>query len=93
MKTADWDSPEIRAIGARYAAEAYELGSDLHTRGADASQLLLSYRDQDMTRPRTIELPTMMVDALMALCLYLQRPPEPPLDESVKALMQRIRET
>jgi hypothetical protein len=39
-----------------------------------------------MTRSRTIELPTMMVDALMALCLYLQRPPEPPLAESVKAL-------
>jgi hypothetical protein len=33
----------------------------------------------------------MLVDALMALCLSLQRPPDPPLDESVVALMRRIK--
>ena len=25
MKTSDWDDPSIRAIGRRYAAEAYDL--------------------------------------------------------------------
>jgi hypothetical protein len=44
-----------------------------------------------VTRPRTIAVPTMLLDALMALCLYLQWPPEPPLDESVIALMRRIK--
>ena len=88
MKTEDWDSPEIRAIGARYAAEAYELASDLHSRGADAAEL--RNKRHNPSRPHTIELPTMQVDALMALCLFLQRPPEPPLDESVIALMRRI---
>jgi hypothetical protein len=86
MKTADWDSDEIRAIGARYAAEAYELASDLHTRGADAAEL--RHKRHNPARPHTITLPTMLVDAL---CLSLQRPPEPPLDESVIALMKRIR--
>jgi hypothetical protein len=89
VKNFDWDDPELRAIGARYAAEAYELASDLHTRGADAAEL--RYKRHNPARPRTIELPTMLVDALMALCLSLQRPPDPPLDESVVALMRRIK--
>ena len=34
MKTSDWDDPAIRAIGRRYAAEAYDLASELHHYGA-----------------------------------------------------------
>jgi len=91
MKTADWDDPSIRAVGRKWAAEAYEIASELHNYGADAAQLLLSYRDQDMSRPREITIPAMLADVVMAVLLHLQRPPEPPLDESVLALMRRIK--
>ena len=40
MKTSDWDNPPIRAIGRRYAAEAYDLASELDNYGADAAELL-----------------------------------------------------
>jgi hypothetical protein len=92
MKDEDWSSPEIRAVGRKYAAKAYNLADELHARGADASQLLLSYKEIDMTRPRTITLPTMMVDALMALCLALPRQksdPDRPLAENVTPLRLR----
>ena len=39
MKTADWDDPSIRAIGRRYAAEAYDLASELHSRLVDEQHL------------------------------------------------------
>jgi len=38
MRTSDWDDPEIRAIGRRYAAEAYDLASELR-RGVSESGL------------------------------------------------------
>ena len=56
MKTSDWDDPEIRAIGRRYAAEAYDLASELHNYGADAAALL---KPHDPMRPRDICLPAM----------------------------------
>ena len=50
MKTSDWDDPSIRAIGRRYAAEAYDLASELNNYGADAAELLRPQHDP--TRPR-----------------------------------------
>jgi hypothetical protein len=90
MKTSDWDDPQIRAIGAKWARDAYDIASEMSDFGADASELLLSYKDQDMTRPRTVTIPTKMADVLQAILLHLQRPPEPPLAEDVRALMKRI---
>jgi hypothetical protein len=37
IRPSDWNSAEIRAIGRRYAAEAYELASELDNYGADAA--------------------------------------------------------
>lgn len=76
MRTSDWDSAEIRAIGRRYVAEAYDLASELDNYGADASELLRSRPDS--TRPREITLPMPMVDVLMALLLSLPRRQEKP---------------
>src|SRR5580693_7900813 len=60
MKTSDWDDPSIRAIGRRYAAEAYDLASELNNYGADAAALLKS--QQDPTRPRDVSIPAMLAD-------------------------------
>src|SRR5271155_2553519 len=87
MKTSDWDDPTIRAIGRRYAAEAYDLASELHGCGADAAALLKP--QQDPTRPRNISIPAALADALMAVLLALPRPewaPDQPLGENVTAL-------
>jgi hypothetical protein len=86
------DDPELHAIGRKWALEAYDIASELEDRGADASQLLLSYKDQDATRPHTITLPTMMVDVLMAILLSLPRQngePDQPLGENVTRLKSR----
>jgi hypothetical protein len=91
MQTSDWDSPEIRAIGRRYAAEAYDLASVLHNYGADASVLLDP--QQDPTRPRDISIPAMLADVVMAVLLALPRPewaPDQPLGENVTALRKRM---
>jgi hypothetical protein len=93
MKTSDWDNPEIRAIGRRWAREAYDVASELHDYGADAAQLLLSYKDQDPSRPRTVTIPTMMADVLQAILLSLPRQegaPNRPLGENVTALRKRL---
>ena len=71
MKTSDWDNLELRALGRKWAAEAYDLASELHDRGADAAQLLRSR--PDLTRPREISIPAMMADVLMAILLTLPR--------------------
>ena len=86
MKTADWDDPSIRAIGRRYAAEAYDLASELHSYGADAAALLNPRHDS--TRPRDVAIPAMFADVLMAVLLTLPRPewaPDQPLGENVTA--------
>jgi hypothetical protein len=91
MKTSDWDDPSIRAIGRRWAYEAYDIASELHDRGADASELLKSR--QDPTRPHEICLPTMLVDVLMAILLTLPRQagaPDQPLGANVTALRPRL---
>jgi hypothetical protein len=89
MKTSDWDDPSIRAVGRKWAAEAYDLASELHDRGADASELLKSRQ----TRPHEICLPTMLVDVLMAILLTLPRQagaPDQPLGANVTALKKRL---
>ena len=90
MKTSDWDDPTIRAIGRRYAAEAYDLASELHNYGADAAALL---KPHDPMRPRDICLPAMLADVVMAVLLALPRPewaPDRPLGENVTALRKRM---
>jgi hypothetical protein len=91
MKPSDWDNPEIRAIGRRYAKEALNLADELDSFGADASALL--DREYDPTRPRTISLPTMSADVSMAVLLTLPPPdwlPDQPLGENVTALRKRL---
>jgi hypothetical protein len=39
MKPSDWDDASIRPIGRRWAIEAYDIASELHNYGADASAL------------------------------------------------------
>jgi hypothetical protein len=93
MKTSDWGDPSIRAVGRKWAAEAYDLASELHNRGADASQLLKS-RQWNPKRPHEICLPTMLVDVLMAILLTLPRQkgaPDQPLGENVVALRARLK--
>jgi hypothetical protein len=90
MRTSDWDDPEIRAIGRRYAAEAYDLASELHNFGADAAELL---RPQpDPRAPRDVTIPVMLADVIMAVFLVLPRPewaPDQPLGENVTAVATR----
>jgi hypothetical protein len=91
VKTSDWDDPSIRAIGRRYAAEAYYLASELHHYGADAAELLKPQHDP--TRPRDVAIPAMFADVLMAVLLTLPRPdwaPDQPLGENVTALRKRL---
>jgi hypothetical protein len=91
MKPSDWDSPEIRAIGRRWAVESYDIASELSDFGADAADLLNSRPDP--TRPREICLPTMLVDVPMAILLTLPRQkgaPDQPLGENVAALKKRL---
>ena len=92
MKTSDWDDPAIRAVGLKYARESYDLASELHNFGADAAQLLLSYKEQKSGRP-DVRLPPMLADAVMAVLLALPRPewaPDRPLGENVTALRKRM---
>jgi hypothetical protein len=90
VKTADWDDPEIRNIGRRWASEAYDLASQLHSRGADAAALR---EPHDPTRPRDVVIPAMLADVVMAILLTLPRPewaPDQPLGENVTALRKRL---
>jgi hypothetical protein len=91
VKTSDWDDPSIRAIGRRYAAEAYDLASELNNYGADAAALLKS--QQDPTRPRDVSIPSMLADVVMAVLLALPRQegaPDQSLGENVTALRKRM---
>jgi hypothetical protein len=91
VKTSDWEDSSIRAIGRRYAAEAYDLASELHHYGADAAELLKPQHDP--TRPRDVAIPAMFADVLMAVLLTLPRPdwaPDQPLGENVTALRKRL---
>ena len=86
MKTSDWDDPEIRAIGRKWAVEAYDIASELSDYGADAAALR---EPSDPTRPRTVTLPTMLADVLQAILLTLPRQagaPDQPLASNVTRL-------
>jgi hypothetical protein len=71
IKTSDWDSSEIRAIGRRWAVQAYDVASELSDFGADAAALL---KPHDPMRPRDLCLPAMLADVVMAVLLTLPRP-------------------
>jgi hypothetical protein len=73
VKDSDWNNPLILRLGEQYAAEAYDLASELHACGADAAQLLLPREEKDLDR-RDICLPPMLGDVVMALLLSLSRP-------------------
>jgi hypothetical protein len=91
VKTSDWDDPSIRAIGRRYAADAYDLASELHNYGADAAALLNPRHNP--TRPRNVCISAMLADVVMAILLALPRPdwaPDQPLGENVTALRKRL---
>ena len=72
IKTSDWDSLELRAVGRRWAAEAYDIASELHGFVADASELLKSRPDPELGRT-TITIPSMLADVVMAILLRLPR--------------------
>jgi hypothetical protein len=79
MKASDWNNSKLRQIGEQYAADAYELASELIDYGADASVLLLPEAEQRKlaaSRPPNVCLPTKLVDVLMAILLSLPRPEE-----------------
>jgi hypothetical protein len=83
MQTSDWDSSEIRAIGRRWAVQAYDIASELSDFGADASALLKPY---DSTRPHDVTIPSMLADVVMAVLLALPRQegaPDQSLGENV----------
>jgi hypothetical protein len=84
-----WNNPEIAAIGRKWMADR-DLASELSDYGADAEQLLLPYNEQDASRPRTIELPRMMVDVFQAIMIALGQANAPRLDESADAFLKRI---
>jgi hypothetical protein len=85
----DWTSPEIVAIGRKWAVDG-DIASELSDYGADASQLLLPYNEQDASRPRTIALPTMMVDVFQAIMIALGQANAPRREESADAFLKRI---
>jgi hypothetical protein len=70
MKTGDWNDPRLHEIGARFAADAYEIALDLKNLGADAAVFLRKLADE---RPTHITVPTRFADMLMALLLSLPR--------------------
>ena len=70
-----------------WAAEADDRASELSDFGADASELLNP--DYDPTRPRTVCIPTMMADVLMAVLLTLPRPDWAPINPSGR-MSQRL---
>jgi hypothetical protein len=75
MKTSDWNNPRLREIGAKFAADAHEMASELHSYGADASTLLSPRRAwQPRSYPREICVPKPFADALMAILLSQPRP-------------------
>jgi hypothetical protein len=89
VKPSDWDALELRAIGRKWAAEAYDVASELGDYGADASALLRQY---DPTRPRTVTIPAMMADVVQAILLTLPRQkgaPDRPLGPNVTRLRPR----
>jgi hypothetical protein len=87
MRPSDWDDPRIRAIGRRYAAEAYNLASELEHYGADAERLIMV---EPFPSPDVI-IPAGFADALMAILLSLsgERRPGAALGENVVRLKPR----
>jgi hypothetical protein len=79
VKTSDWNNPRLRQIGEQYAADAYDLASELENYGADASVLLLPEGEQrrlTASRPPKVCIPAKFADVLMAILLSLPRPEE-----------------
>jgi hypothetical protein len=89
MKASDWNDPRLREIGAKFAADAYEIALDLKNYGADAAVFLRKLADN---RPTHITFPTRFADMLMALLLSLPRPERGPRKnwspDRVEALMR-----
>jgi hypothetical protein len=69
----DWNNPELRRLGEKFAAEAYTLADELHSCGADPEQLLLHWR-QRRARPFRLEVQPELLDAVAAVLLSLPRP-------------------
>jgi hypothetical protein len=70
------DDPRLLRIGREFAKDAHALAHELESYGADAMALM----DEQRFREResgTIEIQTVVVDALMALLLSLRRKGEP----------------
>jgi hypothetical protein len=70
-----WNDPLIRQLGEQFATEPHDLADGLYSCGADASQLLLPWRERNPDRA-DFRIPAALADALEALCLSLRRPGE-----------------
>jgi hypothetical protein len=71
-----WNDPLIRQLGEQFATEPHDLADGLYSCGADASQLLLPWRERNLDRPELVCIPSALADALEAVCLSLRRPGE-----------------
>jgi hypothetical protein len=92
MERRHWDDAHLRAIGRAWAAEGYDLASELADYGVDASELLKPAGVRYAKRPPTVVLPAMLADVVMAILLALPRPawaPDQSLGENVTALRKR----
>jgi hypothetical protein len=88
MRTTDWDSEELRAIGRRWAKEAYDIASEMTDYGVDAAALLAPEWDPT-GRPRMVSIPTKMADVIMAILLSKPRPEWAP-DQKADAMLRRM---
>jgi hypothetical protein len=68
----DFNNPRLRQLGKAFAAEAYNLADELHSRGADPEQLLLPWR-QRRRRPLNLKIPYELADIVAAVLLALPR--------------------
>jgi hypothetical protein len=74
MGEADWNDPRLRDIGQAFAEYAGELAWELEQCGARASALLPHKMGEvALDRPRSIKIPTVLADRLMAILLAQPR--------------------
>jgi hypothetical protein len=74
MGEADWNDPRLREIGQAWAEYAGELAWELEQCGARASALLPHKMGEvALDRPRSIKIPTVLADRLMAILLAQPR--------------------